>query len=72
MTLGALPTAVAVWIGFFWPVRGVVAEYQRARRWRMRRKVRARTARREAMQRTERIRAELIRAAAASQEQEEA
>ena len=68
MTLGALPTAVAVWIGFFWPVRGVVAEYQHARRWRMRRKVRARLARREAMQRSERIRV----AAAAGQEQEEA
>ncbi len=67
MTLGALPTTVVVWMGFFWPVRGVVAEYQHARRWRMRRKVRARLARREAMQRTERIRA----AAVAGQEQEE-
>jgi hypothetical protein len=67
MTLGALPTTVVVWIGFFWPVRGAVAEYQHARRRRMRRKVRARLARREAMQRAERIRA----AAAAGQEQEE-
>ncbi len=68
MTLGAIPTAVAVWIGFFWPVRGVVAEYQHARRWRVRRKVRTRLARREAKQRDERIRA----AVAAGQEQEEA
>jgi len=68
MTLGGLPTAVAVWIVVFWPVRGAVAEYQYARRWRMRRKVRTRLARREAMQRAERIRA----AAAAGQEQEDA
>ena len=68
MTLGALPTVVAVWIGIFWPVRGAVAEYQHARRRRMRRKVRARLARRESTQRAERIRA----AAATGQEQEEA
>ncbi len=48
MTLGGLPTAVAVWIGFFWPVRGAVAEYQHVRRRRMRGKVRARLARRAA------------------------
>ncbi len=66
MTLGALPTVVVVWIGLFWPVRGAVAEYQHARRRRMRRKVRARTARREALRRTERIRA----ASSAGQEQE--
>lgn len=71
MTLGALPTAVVVWIGLFWPVRGAVAEYQHARRWRMRRKVRARLARRET-QRTERIRAAAGAAAGAGQEQEEA
>ena len=68
MTLGGLPTAVAVWIGFFWPVRGAVAEYQHVRSRRMRRKVRARLAKREATRRAERIEA----AAAASQEQEEA
>ncbi|MHA1153909.1 MAG: DUF2062 domain-containing protein [Alphaproteobacteria bacterium] len=68
MTLGGLPTAVVVWIGFFWPVRGAVAEYQHARRRRMRRKVRDRLARREAMARTQRIRT----AAAADPEQEEA
>ena len=67
MTLGALPTAAVVWIGLFWPVRGAVAEYQHARRWRMRRKVRARLSRRAATQR-----AELIRAAEATgQEREE-
>ncbi len=67
MTLGALPTAVAVWIGIFWPVRGAVAEYQHARRRRTRRKVLARLARRKGMQRAERIRA----AAVTDQEQEE-
>ncbi len=73
MAVGGLPTAVFVWIVVFWPVRSAVAEYQHVRRWRVRRKVRARLAKREAMKRTERIRAELIRtAAAAGQEQEEA
>ena len=67
MTLGALPTVVVVWIGIFWTVRGAVAEYQHVRRRRIRRKVRTRLAKREAMQRTERIRA----AAAGGQEQEE-
>ena len=67
MTLGALPTAVAVWIGFFWPVRGVVAEYQHVRRRRMRGKVRARLARREVAERAERTQA----AAAAGPEREE-
>jgi uncharacterized protein (DUF2062 family) len=67
MTLGALPTTVVVWIGIFWPVRGAVAEYQHVRRRRLRRKVRARTARREAKKRDERIRA----AAGAGQKQEE-
>ncbi len=68
MTLGALPTAVAVWIGFFWPVRGVVAEYQHVRHNRIRRKVRARLAKREAIRLAERLRV----AAAASGDQEEA
>ena len=68
MTLGALPTAVVVWIAIYWPVRGAVAEYQHVRRRRMRRKVRARLARREAMRLAERLRA----AAAAGQDQEEA
>ncbi len=69
MTLGALPTAVVVWIVIFWPVRGAVAEYQHVRHRRIRRKVRARLARREALRLAERLRAA---AAAASQEREEA
>lgn len=68
MTLGALPTAVVVWIAIFWPVRGAVAEYQHVRHRRIRRKVRARLAKREAIRLAERLRA----AAAASRDQEEA
>ena len=41
MTVGGLPTAVAAWFVFFWPIRGAVAEYQTVRRRRIRRKVRA-------------------------------
>jgi len=67
MTLGALPTAVVVWIAIFWPVRGAVAEYQHVRHRRLRRKVRARLARREANRLAERLRV----AAAASRDQEE-
>ncbi len=68
MTLGALPTAVVVWIAIFWLVRGAVAEYQHVRHNRIRRKVRARLAKREAIRLAERLRA----AAAASRDQEEA
>ncbi len=68
MTLGALPTAVVVWIVIFWPVRGAVAEYQHVRHRRIRRKVRARLATRAAIRLAERLRA----AAAASRDQEEA
>lgn len=39
MTLSAVPTATAAWFAFFLPARRTVAEYQRARRWRIRRKV---------------------------------
>ncbi len=67
MTLGALPTAVVVWVAVFWPVRGAIAEYQHVRHRRKRTMVRARTARREAMQRTKRI-----EAATAGRKQEEA
>ena len=49
-------------------VRGAIAEYQHVRHRRMRSKVRARIARREAVQRTERIRAATV----AGPEQEEA
>ena len=39
MTVSGVPTAVVVWFAFFLPIRSTVAEYQRARRWRIRRKV---------------------------------
>ena len=68
MTLGALPTAVVVWIAIYWPVRGAVAEYQHVRHLRIRRKVRARLAKRDAIRLAERLRV----AAAASRNQEEA
>jgi len=44
MTVGGVPTAVVAWFVFFWPIRGMVAEYQRARRWRMRRRASKRRA----------------------------
>jgi hypothetical protein len=65
MMIGGIPTAVVVWIGTFWTIRGAIAEYQHVRHRRLRGKVRARLARREAMQRAERIRA----GAATGQEQ---
>jgi uncharacterized protein (DUF2062 family) len=39
MTVGAIPTAIVAWVAFFLPMRRLVEEYQRARRWRIRRKV---------------------------------
>ena len=39
MTIGGIPTAVLAWVAFFLPARKMVAEYQRARRWRIRKKV---------------------------------
>ena len=39
MTVSGVPTAFVAWILFFLPVRRMVEEYQRARRWRMRKKV---------------------------------
>jgi hypothetical protein len=68
MTLGALPTAVVVWIAIFWPVRGAIAEYQHVRHRRIRRKVRARLAKQEANRLAERLRV----AAAASRDKEKA
>ncbi len=41
MTVGGVPTSVAAWFAFFWPVRGAVAEYQHARRLLVRRKERS-------------------------------
>ena len=51
MTIGGLPTAVVAWFAFFWPIHGAVVEYQRARRWRIRRraKIRRRHPTREAV-----------------------
>ena len=68
MTVGGIPTSVAAWFAFFWPVRGAVAEYQHVRHLRIRRKVRARLAKRDAIRLAERLRV----AAAASRNQEEA
>lgn len=39
MTVSGIPTAVVAWVVFFVPVRVLVLDYQRARRWRIRRKV---------------------------------
>jgi hypothetical protein len=41
MTVGGVPTSIAAWFAFFWLVRGAVAEYQYARGFRMRRKMRS-------------------------------
>lgn len=40
MTVGGIPTAVAMWFLFFLPVRRIVSDYQKARRRRLRRKIR--------------------------------
>jgi hypothetical protein len=40
MLLGSLPTAVVVWVVFFFPVHSAVAQYQRARRGRLRKRAR--------------------------------
>lgn len=42
MTIGGLPTAVVAWFAFFWPIHGAVVEYQRARKWRIRRRAKGR------------------------------
>lgn len=39
MTVSGVPTSIIAWIAFFLPIRSTVAEYQKARRWRIRRKV---------------------------------
>jgi hypothetical protein len=45
MTVGGVPTAIVVWFAVFWPLRGVVIEYQRARQWRIRHRARSRPGR---------------------------
>ncbi len=48
MTVGGVPTAVAAWFAFFWPVRGAVARYRFARRRRMLRRARVKRRRAKA------------------------
>ena len=38
MAVGSVPTAIVVWFVVFLPARSMVAQYQKARRWRLRRK----------------------------------
>jgi len=38
MAVGSVPTAIVVWFAVFFPARSMVAQYQRARRWRLRRR----------------------------------
>ena len=45
MMVGGAPTALAAWVAVYFPVRSVDAQYQKARRRRLRRKVRARRGR---------------------------
>lgn len=45
MSIGCLPTAIVAWVAFYFPARSLVAQYQKARRRRLRRKVKARMAR---------------------------
>lgn len=41
MTVGGIPTAIVAWFAFFWPIRGMVAEYRRVRRRRIRSRLRS-------------------------------
>ena len=40
MAVGGVPTAILAWFAFFWPIKQTVDQYQRARRRRIRRKLR--------------------------------
>jgi uncharacterized protein (DUF2062 family) len=42
MTVGGIPTAIVAWFAFYLPIHGAVVEYQRARRWRIRRRAKRR------------------------------
>jgi uncharacterized protein (DUF2062 family) len=39
MVVGGIPTAVIAWFVFFWPLQSTVAEYQKARRRRLRKRL---------------------------------
>jgi uncharacterized protein len=39
MVVGGIPTAIVAWILFFWPLRRVIAEYQKARKRRLRKRL---------------------------------
>lgn len=40
MVVGGIPTAAVAWVVFFWPLQRTVAEYQKARRRRLRKRLR--------------------------------
>jgi uncharacterized protein len=44
MVVGGIPTAIAAWFVFFWPLQRTIAEYQKARRRLLRRRMRKRQA----------------------------
>lgn len=39
MTVGGVPTAIVAWFVFFWPLQRTIAGYQRARAWRLRKRL---------------------------------
>lgn len=51
MLVGGAPTAVLAWFAFYFPLRSLVTQYQKARRRRLRKKVRRRMAKSEAQRR---------------------
>lgn len=47
MAVGGIPTAILAWFVFFWPLQSTVAEYQKARRRRLRKRLRKLSQKRE-------------------------